>query len=92
MHSALGSVAFNKALKEKERVLLIIQTLGAAVPNAAEIYGRPNPGGCYGSMEKTNVWFVLRFGALLLLEDIWSFVMVRLSFCAKGQMFRPVAK
>lgn len=52
MHSALGGVAFNKALKEKEKVLLIIQTLGAAAPNAAKIYGRPNPGGCYCSVKK----------------------------------------
>lgn len=41
MHPALGGVAFNKALKEKDRALLIVQTPSAAVPNAAKIYGRP---------------------------------------------------
>lgn len=41
MRPALGGVTFNKAFKEKDGAPLIVQTPGAAVPNAAKIYGRP---------------------------------------------------
>lgn len=70
MRSALVRLAFNKALKGKERVLLIILTLGAAVPDAFKIYDRPNLEGCCRSVcfvhDGNIVGFALRSDALLL--------------------------
>lgn len=71
MRSTLSGVAFTKALKEKERVLLIVQMLGAAVPNAVKIYGRLNPGGCYCDFVtvETECGLFLMFAALLLVGE-----------------------